>query len=252
MGRPADDPAQCGAAVNDGEQRRDELARNLNDVRQRIDRAAVDAGRTPSQIKLVVVTKTWPAPDVRLLASLGVTHVAENRHQEAAGKAAELVDLGLVWHFIGQLQTNKAQAVAGYAHVVESVDRLRLVAALDHGAQAASRQLLCLIQVSLEDAGDLAPARGGASSAEVLAVAAAIANAPALTLDGVMAVAPLGKDAAAAFDRLRVVAESVRAEHPAATTISAGMSGDLEIAVARGATHVRVGSAVLGARPPVG
>lgn len=250
MPRPADAPSKREVAA--GEHRRHELACNLDDVRRRIVRAEVDADRTPNQVKLVVVTKSWPAPDVRLLASLGVSQVAENRHQEAVGKAAELADLALVWHFIGQLQTNKAQAVAGYAHVVESVDRLRLVAALDHGAQATNRQLRCLIQVSLDDARDLAAARGGASSAEVLPIAAAIANAPALTLEGVMAVAPLGKDGAEAFDRLRVVAESVRAEHPTATTISAGMSGDLEIAVARGATHVRVGSAVLGARPPVG
>jgi uncharacterized pyridoxal phosphate-containing UPF0001 family protein len=151
------------------------------------------------------------------------------------------------WHFIGSIQSNKAAAIAAYADVVESVDRLKLVSGLDRGAHEAGRVVDCLIQVGLDEA---APAgRGGAAPAEVPALAAAVEEAGALRLRGVMAVAPLGGSAAAAFQRLAEVAADLRVGHPDATVVSAGMSGDLEEAVKYGATHVRIGSAVLGPRP---
>lgn len=227
--------------------RRAELEANLAAVRARIAAAAHAVGRSPDELTLVVVTKNWPAADVRLLAGLGVTEVGENRDQEAARKAAELGDLGLVWHFVGQLQTNKARSVARYADVVESVDRLRLVTALEQAAAAAHRWVRCLVQVSLDDE----PGRGGVAPAEVAAVADAVAASPHLALGGVMAVAPLGVDPDAAFERLAAVATRVRADHPAAVAVSAGMSDDLEAAVRHGATHVRIGTAVLGHRPPI-
>lgn len=227
--------------------RRDELATNLAEVRQRIRQAAESADRDPADVTLVVVTKTWPAGDVRLLAELGVRHVGENRDQEAAPKAAELTDLALTWHFIGQLQTNKARSVATYADVVESVDRVKLVHALDAAAGRASRHLDVLAQVVL----DVQPGRGGATVSDVDAVAEAIASAEWLKLRGVMAVAPLDVDPIPAFQEVRRIADHVAATYPEARVMSAGMSGDLEAAVACGATHVRVGSAVLGHRPPV-
>ncbi len=227
--------------------RREELSGSLAVVRERIAAAAVAAGRHPEDIDLVVVTKYFPASDVDLLADLGVTAVGENRDQEAAAKCAELVHRELLSvHFIGQLQSNKAASVVRYADVVQSVDRIKLVRGLDRACEAAGRRLEVLVQVGLDGSGG----RGGADPGEVPALAAAIAHSPGLHLRGVMAVAPLGSDARAAFDRLRDIAEGLRAEHPEATWMSAGMSGDLEAAVAAGATHLRVGSAILGSRPP--
>ncbi len=232
----------------DEDDRREELARNLDAVRQRVDKACAAAGRDRADVTTVVVTKIFPSADVRLLWELGVRDVAENRDQEARAKVAELHDLrDLRWHFVGQLQTNKAGSVGRYADVVHSVDRLRLVSALDRGAEAAGRRLGCLVQISLD--GDTR--RGGVAAEGALEVAAAIAAADNLTLLGVMAVAPLGEDPAAAFRRLAGLSNELRADHPDAAWISAGMSGDLEQAVAAGATHLRVGAAVLGSRPPL-
>lgn len=229
--------------------RADELAANLAAVRDRIDAAVLAAGREPGSVRLVVVTKFFPAADVRVLAGLGVTDVGENRHQEALEKADACADLDLAWHFIGSIQSNKAAAIAGYAAVVESVDRLKLVGALDRGAGQAGRTVECLVQVSLDPPG--ASGRGGADEADVPAIAAAVEAADHLRLGGVMAVAPLGEPAGEAFERLAAIAARVRSEHPGATTVSAGMSGDLEEAVKYGATHVRIGSSVLGSRPLV-
>lgn len=226
--------------------RRDELDVGLRDVRARIARACGVAGRDPSEITLIVVTKTFPASDVALLAELGVTEVGESRHQEAARKVGECAGLPVRWHFVGQLQTNKAAAVAGYSEVVHSVDRVRLVNALARGAVAAGRLVECFVQVSLDDA----PRRGGTSAEQALEVADQVAAAEPLRLAGVMAVAPLGADPSTAFARLAEAAELVQNRHPAARSISAGMSGDFEAAIAHGATHLRVGSAILGKRPP--
>jgi PLP dependent protein len=224
-----------------------ELAGNLAAVRDRIAVACAAAGRDAADVTLIAVTKTRPASDVRLLASLGVADVGENRDAEAAPKAAACQDLDLTWHFIGQLQTNKAASVARYAAVVHSVDRPRLVSSLGVAARRAERTIRCLIEVSLD--GD--PARGGAIAADVPGLAEAIFAESGLTLGGVMAVAPLGMDPAAAFADLAGSAAVVRAVDPGATMISAGMSGDLEAAVKNGATHLRIGTALLGVRGPV-
>jgi pyridoxal phosphate enzyme (YggS family) len=227
--------------------RADDLAANLAVVRRRIADACDAAGRSPDDVSLVVVTKFFPASDVRVLADLGVTDVGENRHQEAADKAAECADLGLRWHFIGALQSNKAAAVASYADVVESVDRPKLVGALDRGA--GERTVDVLLQVSLDPPGS--DHRAGADPATLAELGAAVEAAEHLRLCGLMAVAPLGEDPAEAFARLADIRAGFLEDHPRATAVSAGMSGDLEQAIARGATHVRVGSAVLGERPAV-
>ena len=226
--------------------RRDELAARLAAVRQRIAAACRAVDRDPGEITLIAVTKTRPASDVRLLAGLGVSDIGENRDAEAAPKAAACADLDLSWHFIGQLQTNKAASVVRYARVVHSVDRMRLIRALGTAARRAGRVVSCLIEVSLD--GD--PARGGALAEEVPALAEALAAEPGLVLGGVMAIAPLGMPPAHAFARLAESASAVRAVCPAATVISAGMSGDLEAAIAAGATHLRIGTALLGDRGP--
>ena len=226
--------------------RREELALRLAEVQNRIAKACQAAGRDPGELTLIGVTKTRPASDVRLLAELGLRDVGENRDAEAAPKAAECADLNLTWHFIGQLQTNKCASVVRYASVVHSVDRLRLVRALGKAARAAGRVIEALIEVSLD--GD--PARGGAVAGDVPALAEALAGEESLALGGVMAIAPLGMEPATAFARLGDSAAAVRAIRPAATVISAGMSGDLEAAVESGATHLRIGTALLGDRGP--
>ncbi len=230
--------------------REDEIARNLAAVRRRIADACTAARRSPDEVTLTVVTKFFPASDVRLLASLGIRDVGENRHQEAEAKFEECLDLPLRWHFIGNLQSNKAAAVARYAHVVESVDRPKLLAGLSRGAHEMDRVVDCLVQVNLDPPGGEAPAgRGGAAPEDVVPLAEQVAAADGLRLRGVMAVAPLDEDPRPAFDTLLALAEKVRLVDPAATWVSAGMSGDLEAAITAGATHVRIGSAVLGARP---
>ena len=231
------------------DRRREELATNLDVVRRRIATAAEAAGRDPGEVSLVVVTKFFPASDVRLLADLGVTDVGENRHQEAEAKAAECADLGLRWHFIGGLQSNKAGAVAHYADVVESLDRAKLVGPLSRGAHSRGHDVDVLLQVGLDPAG--ADNRSGAEASDLAELARRVEEAGMLRLRGLMAVAPLGEDPEAAFARLAGIRQDFLEGHPDATVLSAGMSGDLEAAITQGATHVRVGSAVLGPRPVV-
>lgn len=229
--------------------RREELEANLASVRDRIDAACGAAGRLVGDVGLVVVTKYFPASDVRLLVGLGVTDVGENRHQEAEAKAAECADVDVRWHFIGGLQSNKAAAVARYADVVESVDRSSLVERLARGAREGGRQVDVLLQVSLDPPGS--EHRAGADPGQLGDLAAAVDGLPELDLRGLMAVAPLGEDPAAAFARLSTIRAEFLAHHPEASVLSAGMSGDLEAAIFAGATHVRVGTAVLGSRPGV-
>ncbi len=251
-----------------------ELADRLAAVRSRIGAACAAAGRDARDITLIAVTKTYPASDVLALASLGVTDFGENRDQEAAPKAAEVAAAfaaagmaappvtdgpasagkQVTWHFVGQLQSNKAHSVAGYADVVHSVDRARLVRALGAaaattppGRDVAGAALSCLVQVSL----DADPSRGGVPADQVPEIAKAIDAEPWLALGGLMAVAPLDVDPMRAFAPLRGLSAVVRSVNPAATVISAGMSGDLEAAVASGATHLRIGTALLGNRRPV-
>ncbi|MCP3765952.1 MULTISPECIES: YggS family pyridoxal phosphate-dependent enzyme [Streptomyces] len=237
-------------------ERREELAANLADVEERIAAACAAAGRGREEVTLIVVTKTFPASDVRILSELGVRHVAENRDQDAAPKAAACADLPLEWHFVGQLQTNKVRSVAGYADVVQSVDRSRLVTALSKEAVRNGRELGCLVQVALDAGEGGRGERGGVAPGGVAELARLVDGAEGLRLDGLMTVAPLTGEYAgrqqAAFERLMDLSADLRAVHPAANMVSAGMSADLEQAVAAGATHVRVGSAVLGVRPGLG
>jgi pyridoxal phosphate enzyme (YggS family) len=230
------------------------LRERLAAVRQRIDGAVAAAGRQDTPPQLIVVTKFHPAADIRRLASLGITDVGENRDQEAADKTAELGDLGLRWHFIGQLQSNKAKSVVKYAHAVHSIDRPQLAAALAKAMAAEHERtgrapLDCYIQISLDD--DAEGHRGGALPADVPELAERLAGAGGLRLAGVMAVAPLRRDAVRAFEKLAGISARLTEDHPEATGISAGMSQDLEAAIRSGATHLRIGSDILGPRPPL-
>lgn len=234
--------------------RRDELSAGLARVEVRIAAACRSARRSRADVQLIVVTKNFPGSDIEALCELGVTDIGENRDQEASAKVAGLpagIRSRLQVHFIGRLQSNKAVSVATYVDTVHSVDRDKLVLALDRAAATAGRDIGALVQVSLD--GELSGSgRGGIPPHGVAELANSVAAARHLTLRGLMAVAPLGVDPGAAFAKLDSVARLIRADHPGATWISAGMSADLEAAVANGATHLRVGSAILGSRPPVG
>lgn len=241
-----------------------QLQANLQQVTDRIQRATAAAGRN-QQPTLIVVSKFHPALDVIRLRTLGVADVGENRDQEAAAKALAVSDPALRWHFIGQLQKNKAKSVVQYAHSVQSLDRASVITALGKAMltqqEATGRAALeCYVQVDLSETGPRSAeieaagpgARGGAAPADVLQLADLIASTSGLTLAGVMAVAPLGGDAGAAFELLTGISASLVQQHPQASGISAGMSHDLEQAIAAGATHLRVGSDILGPRPAVG
>ena len=249
----SDTATDAGAGgSSEGPKRLEQLREHLEVVHERIARGCADAGRDPGEITLVVVTKYFPASDVLLLHDLGVRHFGENRDQEASEKFRAvrqvLTESGRpdpTFHFIGRLQSNKAAHVAAYADVVQSVDRVKLVGALAKGAHGADRALQVLLQVSLD--GDTS--RGGVLPERVDELADAVEAEGLLTLKGVMAVAPLGTDPDEAFARLRDVSAGIRSRHEAADWISAGMSGDLEAALRHGATHLRVGTAILGSRP---
>ncbi|WP_428513395.1 YggS family pyridoxal phosphate-dependent enzyme [Pseudonocardia sp.] len=235
--------------------RRDELARRLAAVRARIADACVAAGRDPGEVELMAVTKFVPAADVATLLDLGVTLLGENRPQEATRKVAEVAALRPAasprWHLIGGLQRNKARLVAPWAARVESVDSVRLADALDSAVARAVDEgrragpLSVLLQVSVD--GD--PARGGVPLDRMDELADHVAGCSALRLDGLMAVAPLGADPDAAFAAVADAAARLRAAHPRATVLSAGMSGDLEVAIGHGSQVVRVGTALVGDRP---
>ncbi|WP_434969757.1 YggS family pyridoxal phosphate-dependent enzyme [Microbacterium sp. bgisy207] len=219
------------------------LAERVAAIDQRIAAAAREAGRSPDEITRIVVTKFHPASLINELYALGVRDVGENRAQEVLEKVTEVGQTpDLRWHFVGQLQTNKARAVRRVASVIHSLDREKLAVALD-AADEEPRDVL--IQVNLTDD----PGRGGVAPERLLALAEHAAGCRGLRVRGVMAVAPLGEEPAAAFERLAGHAETVRRVVPDATWISAGMTGDFEAAIRAGATHLRIGTAITGPRP---
>lgn len=219
----------------------DTLEARVLEVQERIAAAARVAGRDASEITTIVVTKFHPAELVRELYALGIRHVGENRHQEAVAKQAELSELDLTWHFIGQLQSNKARAVAEYARVIHSVDRPSLVSALSN----QDREVDVFLEINLTDV----PGRGGVLPVELESLCEAVLQVPVLNLRGVMAVAPVDEEPSRAFERVLEYADRVRAMAPGARDLSIGMSGDFEDAIALGATHLRIGTAITGKRP---
>jgi pyridoxal phosphate enzyme (YggS family) len=221
-----------------------ELADRLESVRSDIDDAAHRSGRDPDELTTIVVTKFHPVTLIEQLADLGVHDVGENRHQEAEAKTAALASRGLTWHFVGQLQSKKAKAVRRYADVIHSVDRPALVSAL----ASDERTIGCFIQYNLTDD----PARGGVDDSGLEPLVDRILGTPGLRLLGVMAVAPLGEEPRPAFARLRGVSDRLQRIAPEAVSISAGMSDDFADAIAEGATHLRIGTAITGKRPEHG
>jgi hypothetical protein len=237
-----------------GDGRLAELAENLAAVRERIADACRAADRAAGGIRLVAVTKTFPASDAALLLDLDITDLAENRDAEAATKVDEVAalrpDATVHWSMVGRLQRNKARSVAKWATEVQSVDSGRLADALHHAVSTSldrgnrTDRLDVLVQASID--GD--PDRGGCPLDDLPSLSDHVAALDTLRLRGVMAVAPLGMPPEQAFERLVTAADRLRADHPTATTVSSGMSGDIEAAIKYGSTCVRVGTALLGGR----
>jgi pyridoxal phosphate enzyme (YggS family) len=231
------------------DERRAQLVTGLGVLRGRVADACTSVGRDPRAITVIAVTKTYPPEDLVTLAALGMLDFGESRDQEARRKIVALEGTAFPaaqarWHLVGRLQTNKARSVVSYAHAVHSVDRAELVTALAAALERAgpAARLEVFLQVSLD--GD--PGRGGVAAEQIPQLADAVAASPQLVLRGVMAVAPMRMPPRAAFAALAEVAGRLRAQHPGADAISAGMSADLEAAIENGATHVRVGTALLG------
>jgi pyridoxal phosphate enzyme (YggS family) len=227
-----------------------EIQSNLEIIQARIESACTVAGRDISEITLIAVTKTYPASDVDLLKQLGIENVGENRDQEASAKKLE-VKSEFKWHFIGQLQSNKAKSVVNYADLIHSVDRWSLAKEIQKSAQGIDKMQQVLIQVDLDQSGP-DPTRGGIWPAELRELAQLINQASHLELKGLMSVAPLGEKPELAFARLKEIRVDFLKENPGAQILSAGMSDDLESAILHGATHLRIGSALLGERPKIG
>ncbi|HEX4015780.1 MAG TPA: YggS family pyridoxal phosphate-dependent enzyme [Frankiaceae bacterium] len=226
--------------------RRGELIRRRTALLQRVADAAAAAGRRPEELTVITVTKSFPASDVALLQEMQVLDIGENRAQELASKIAQLqgIQPPLRWHFIGQLQGNKASLVGRECFALHTLDRQALLAPLDRAAVRAGRRLEVFVQLSLD--GD--PHRGGIAEAQIGPLADAVAGCGGLRLAGLMAVPPLGAEPRPAFARVRAASERLRITHPGATALSAGMSADLEAAVIEGATHLRVGTDLMGSR----
>lgn len=230
--------------ARDGGDPQDSLRDRWERVQSAIGDAARESGRSPESITTVVVTKFHPASLVRELADLGARDLGESRHQEARAKVAEVADPRLTWHFVGQIQSKKARQIAAYARVIHSLDRESLLDAL----ASAERTTECFLQLNLTDD----PSRGGVAPDGLNALAERALARPGIRVLGIMAVAPLGDDPRRAFATVRAASERLQATAPDATFISAGMSGDFREAILEGATHLRIGTAITGNRPPAG
>ena len=220
-------------------QRKIEIEENLREVNSRIELAAKSSGRNPDEITLIAVTKTFPSSDIQILYDLGMRNFGENRDQEGSAKAPELPE-DCIWHFQGHIQSNKLKSIAKWADVIHSIDDLTHAKKLNDLADNKD----IFIQVSLDDK----PNRGGVDPAILDEFVSEISTLGNLDLRGLMAVAPLGVQPTVAFARLKELSNQVKKSHPKAQDISAGMSGDFESAISQGATHIRIGSQILGVR----
>lgn len=227
-----------------------EIKENYKKIQSRILKSCSESGRDTSEVTLIAITKTYPASDIDLLKSIGIDNVGENKDQEASQKFREVKNK-FTWHFVGQLQTNKVKSVVQYADFIHSVDRLSLVKEIQKMSQKISKKQNILIQVDLDDS-ETDENRGGVSASKLSHLAKEISNCPNLELSGLMSVAPLNMAAKEAFTKLKKIQSDFLKDFPTAKMLSAGMSDDLEEAVSHGATHLRIGSALLGERPKIG
>ena len=225
--------------------RKDQILSNLESVKEKISAAAQAAGRSPSEITLIAVTKTFPVSDLEILYELGVRNFGENRDQEAAPKVGVL-PADITWHFQGGIQSNKLKSISNWASVIHSVDKFKYAQMISQFSVGKTKEIF--IQVSLDS---LPQSREGVDPADLMQLAEQIMRLPNLQVKGLMAVAPLDQPTEQAFVRLQQIQQKFIQLYPAASSLSSGMSGDYEIAISLGATHVRIGSSILGNRPPI-
>ena len=227
-----------------------QLTENYQKIQSRIIEACNKSGRNTSDITVIAITKTYPAKDVDLLKRIGIENVGENKDQEASEKYKEVKNK-FIWHFVGQLQTNKVKSVVQYADYIHSVDRLSLVKEIQKMSQKINKIQKVLIQIELDESQN-DENRGGVNPQNLNDLAQEISSSPNLELSGLMSVAPLNMTSNQAFSKLEKIRSEFIKTYPLAKMLSAGMSDDLEEAVSHGATHLRIGSALLGERPKIG
>jgi len=225
--------------------RKDQILSNLESVKAKISAAAQAAGRSPSEITLIAVTKTFPVSDLEILHELGVRNFGENRDQEAAPKVGVL-PADITWHFQGGIQSNKLKSISNWASVIHSVDKFKYAQMISQFSVGKTKEIF--IQVSLDS---LPQSREGVDPADLMQLAEQIMRLPNLQVKGLMAVAPLDQPTEQAFVRLQQIQQKFIQLYPAASSLSSGMSGDYELAISLGATHVRIGSSILGNRSPI-
>jgi len=225
--------------------RKDQMLSNLESVKEKISAAAQAAGRSPSEITLIAVTKTFPVSDLEILYELGVRNFGENRDQEAAPKVGVL-PADITWHFQGGIQSNKLKSISNWASVIHSVDKFKYAQMISQFSVGKTKEIF--IQVSLDT---ILQSREGVDPADLMQLAEQIMSLPNLEVKGLMAVAPLDQPTEQAFVRLQQIQQKFIQLYPAASSLSSGMSGDYELAISLGATHVRIGSSILGNRSPI-
>ena len=225
--------------------RKDQILSNLELVKEKISAAAQAAGRAPNEITLIAVTKTFPVSDLEILYELGVRNFGENRDQEAAPKVGVL-PADITWHFQGGIQSNKLKSISNWASVIHSVDKFKYAQMISQFSVGKTKEIF--IQVSLDS---LPQSREGVDPADLMQLAEQIMSLPNLEVKGLMAVAPLDQPTEQAFVRLQQIQQKFIQLYPAASSLSSGMSGDYELAISLGATHVRIGSSILGNRSPI-
>jgi pyridoxal phosphate enzyme (YggS family) len=225
--------------------RKDQILSNLESVKEKISAAAQAAGRAPNEITLIAVTKTFPVSDLEILYELGVRNFGENRDQEAAPKVGVL-PADITWHFQGGIQSNKLKSISNWASVIHSVDKFKYAQMISQFSVGKTKEIF--IQVSLDT---LPQSREGVDPADLMQLAEQIMSLPNLEVKGLMAVAPLDQPTEQAFVRLQQIQQKFIQLYPAASSLSSGMSGDYELAISLGATHVRIGSSILGNRSPI-
>jgi len=225
--------------------RKTEIEENLNQVRQKITDAAAKSGRNPNEINLIVVTKTFPISDLEILYSLGVREFGENRDQEASVKAKALPQ-DINWHFQGGIQSNKLKSICSWASVIHSVDQFKYAKIISEQPSVKARQIF--IQVSLDEPPE---SRGGVDPAKLIELANQISSLPNIKVLGLMAVGPVDREIEPAFARLQQIQAGFLTDFKDAVFLSSGMSGDYELAISYGATHLRIGSSILGNRAPI-
>jgi pyridoxal phosphate enzyme (YggS family) len=225
--------------------RKDQILSNLESVKEKISAAAQEAGRAPSEITLIAVTKTFPVSDLEILYELGVRNFGENRDQEAAPKVSAL-PADITWHFQGGIQSNKLKSISNWASVIHSVDKFKYAQMISQFSVGKTKEIF--IQVSLDT---IPQSREGVDPADLMQLAEQIMSLPNLEVKGLMAVAPLDQPTEQAFVRLQQIQQKFIQLYPAASSLSSGMSGDYELAISLGATHVRIGSSILGNRSPI-